>query len=49
MDDVVSPAGGLWLLSDIGQRLVPGKRLSGRLTESWHGATRTWSWNLVPR
>ena len=41
--------GGLWLLTDIDEHLVPGKLLSGRLTKSSHGATRTWSWNLVPR
>ncbi len=45
----VSPGGGLWLLTDIDERLVPGKRLSGHRTESSHGATRTWTWNLVPR
>ena len=27
--DVVRPAGGLWLLTDIGERFVPGKRLRG--------------------
>jgi len=48
--DLVSPAGGLWLLSDIGERLVPGKRLAGRRTESDPGrGTRTWLWNLAPR
>jgi hypothetical protein len=48
--DLVSPAGGLWLLSDIGERLVPGKRLAGRRTESDPGrGTRTWTWNLAPR
>lgn len=48
--DLVSPAGGLWLLSDIGDRLVPGKRLAGRRTESDPGrGTRTWRWNLAPR
>jgi hypothetical protein len=45
----VSPAGGLWLLSDIGERLVPGKRLSGSRTERSDRGTRTWSWNLAPR
>ena len=48
--ELVSPAGGLWLLSDIGERLVPGKRLAGRRTESDPGrGTRTWTWNLAPR
>ncbi|HSS72949.1 MAG TPA: hypothetical protein VLK53_05215 [Gaiellaceae bacterium] len=45
----ISPGGGLWLLTDIDEHLIPGKRLSGHRTESSHGATRTWTWNLVPR
>jgi hypothetical protein len=45
----VSPAGGLWLLTDIGQRLVPGKRLAGHRAESSERGTRTWAWNLAPR
>jgi len=45
----VSPAGGLWLLTDIGRRLVPGKRLSGRYTDSSERGTRTWTWNLASR
>ena len=48
--DEVSPAGGLWLLSDFGARFLPGKRIAGRHTESEPGrGTRTWTWNLVPR
>jgi hypothetical protein len=48
--ELVSPAGGLWLRTDIGQRLVPGRRLAGRQTESDPGpGTRTWTWNLAPR
>jgi hypothetical protein len=48
--DLVSPAGGLWLLSGIGARLVPGKRVAGRHTESDPGrGTRTWTWQLSPR
>jgi hypothetical protein len=46
--DAVSPAGGLWLMTDIGERLVPGKRLSGRFTDSSDRGTRTWTWNLAP-
>jgi hypothetical protein len=45
----VSPAGGLWLLTDIGRHLVPGKRLSGRHTDSSDRGTRTWRWNLASR
>ena len=45
----VSPAGGLWLLTDIGRRLVPGRRLSGRYTDSSDRGTRTWTWNLASR
>ena len=48
--ELVSPAGGLWLLTDIGERLVPGKRLSGRHTEqSSYNGSRSWTWNLAPR
>ena len=45
----VSPAGGLWLMTDIGRRLVPGRRLAGRFTDSSDRGTRTWTWNLAAR
>src|SRR5262249_26831469 len=45
----VSPAGGLWLTTDIGRRLVPGRRLAGHFTDSSDRGTRTWTWNLAPR
>lgn len=44
----VSPVGGLWLMTDIGERLVPGKRPSGRFADSSDRGTRTWTWNLAP-
>ena len=47
--DTVSPAGGSWLLTDISERLVPGKRLSGRHTEQSYNGTSSWTWNLAPR
>jgi hypothetical protein len=49
--EVVSTAGGLWLLTDIGERIFPGRRLSGSHREqSYDGTgTRTWTWNLAPR
>lgn len=47
--DEVSPAGGQWWLTDIDERLVPGKALRGSYTDrSEYGAT-TWKWNLAPR
>ena len=49
MRDLVSPAGGQWLNTDIGQRLVPGKRLAGRYVIREADGTRTWTWNLLPR
>jgi hypothetical protein len=49
IDDLVSPAGGLWLLTDIDEPLVPGKRLTGRRTQTSDRGTRTWTWNLAPR
>ena len=47
--EAISPAGGLWLLTDIGGRLVPGKGLAGHRNERSARGTRTWAWNLVPR
>ena len=49
MRDLVSPAGGSWLHTDIDERLVPGKRLAGRYTIREERGTRTWTWNLAPR
>jgi hypothetical protein len=49
MRDLVSPAGGLWLGTDINERLVPGRRLAGRYTIREDRGTRTWTWNLAPR
>lgn len=49
MRELVSPAGGLWLGTDIGERLVPGRRLAGRYTIREERGTRTWTWNLAPR
>jgi hypothetical protein len=48
VQQLVSPAGGLWLMTDIGERLVPGKRLAGRHTDSSDRGSRTWTWNLAP-
>jgi hypothetical protein len=45
--EIVSPAGGLWLMTDIGERLVPGKRIAGRHTDSSERGSRTWAWNLA--
>ena len=47
--EAISPAGGLWLLTDVDGRLVPGKRLAGHRTERSARGTRMWAWNLVPR
>jgi hypothetical protein len=49
MRELVSPAGGFWLGTNIGERMVPGKRLAGRYVIREDGGTRTWTWNLVPR
>src|SRR5262245_7506754 len=45
----VSPAGGNWLHTDIGERFEPGRRLSGSYTVRDERGTTTWSWNLAPR
>jgi hypothetical protein len=47
--EVVSPAGGLWLHTDIGERLFPGKRLRGSHMERSEYGARSWTWNLAPR
>lgn len=47
--ELVSPAGGQWLNTNIGQRLVPGKRLVGRYVIREDEGTRTWTWSLAPR
>ena len=48
--DTVSPAGGSWLLTDISERLVPGKRLRGSYkVQSDYGGASSWTWNLAPR
>jgi hypothetical protein len=47
--ELVSPAGGLWLLTDISERLVPGRRLRGSHTERSEYGTRSSTWNLAPR
>jgi hypothetical protein len=47
--ELVSPAGGLWLHTDIGERLVPGKRLRGSHTEQGYNGSRSSTWNLAPR
>jgi hypothetical protein len=49
MRELVSPAGGFWLGTNIGERMVPGKRLAGRYVIREDRGTRTWTWNLVPR
>jgi hypothetical protein len=47
--ELVSPAGGLWLHTDIGERLVPGRRLSESHTEQGYNGSRSATWNLAPR
>ncbi len=47
--ELVSPGGGLWLGTDINERLVPGKRLVGRYVIRDDRGMRTWTWNLAPR
>jgi hypothetical protein len=49
MRELVSPAGGFWLGTNIGERMVPGKHLAGRYVIREDRGTRTWTWNLVPR
>ena len=48
-NDAVTPAGGLWLMTDLAERLVPGRRLSGRFTDRSDRGVRTWTWSLAPR
>jgi hypothetical protein len=48
MNDTVTPAGGFWLTTDIDERLVPGRRLSGSHSVRSDRGTRTWTWNLAP-
>ena len=47
--ELVSPAGGLWLHTDIGERFVPGKPLRGSHREQGYGGSRSSTWNLAPR
>jgi hypothetical protein len=49
MQDVISPAGGLWLRTDINERFEPGRRLKGSYTEKDDRDVTTWTWNLAPR
>jgi len=49
MNDTVDPAGGLWLMTDISERLQPGRRLRGSHTVRSDRGVRTWTWNLAPR
>jgi hypothetical protein len=49
MNDAVTPAGGLWLMTDISERLQPGRRLRGSHTDRSDRGVRTWTWNLAPR
>jgi hypothetical protein len=46
---LLTPAGGLWLMTDISERLQPGRRLGGSHTDRSDRGVRTWTWNLAPR
>jgi hypothetical protein len=47
--ELVSPAGGLWLVTDINERFQPGRRVSGSYTDRSDRGVRTWTCNLSPR
>ena len=47
--EIVSPAGGLWLETDISERFQPGRRVRGSYTDRSDRGVRTWTWNLKPR